>query len=84
METIIVVLTIIIVLLVVLIIKLHNSNDNLRGMINYATKEDERNHNKISELELENEHLYKELKNVSRCCRKIKENCRKNCKKRTC
>lgn len=81
MEIIIAVLTIIIVLLVISIIKLHNSNDNLREMIDYATKEDEKNHNKILELESENEHLYKELKMYQDAVEKSKKIAEKTVKK---
>lgn len=81
MKIIIAVLVIIIDILVISIIRLHNSNDNLRGMINYAAKEDERNHNKISELESENEHLYKELKMYQDVVEKSKKIAEKTVKK---
>ncbi len=62
MAIIIAILTIIIALLITVVIRLNTSNYYLRETVDYATKEDEKNYNKISELESENEHLYKELK----------------------
>lgn len=81
MGIIIAILTIIIALLVTAITKLYNSNDNLRGMINYATKEDEKKCNKIFDLEAENEHLYKELKFYQDAVETSKKNAEKTVKK---
>ena len=81
MEIIIAILTIIIVLLVIAMINLSNFNKTLRQTIDYATKEDEKNHNKISELESENAHLYKELKMYQDAVEKSKKIAEKTVKK---